>query len=270
MARACAAVLGALRSSREAPSFSIRGHRVPCGRSLGESSAPFITDDARVVGKHQAQVESWVRWDKVSVQHWVVPAWGPIAPLELTMGGLHGSSAQPAPRHYSFAAPLLQAKLLLHAARPDGAPGVAVIGGAFLPFGSGGFRSPPAAYVYLAATQVFGDDAVLLHANVGIAGARIDERRGDGPGIVRRDRFRIPWGVGSQVHVASIVNAVLEVYSGDPYAEVSGGAMQGGMRFSMSQNVQLDLTGGTGLWGGDARMAAWVSSGIRVVSNRLY
>ncbi|MBL8717453.1 MAG: hypothetical protein JNL79_15805, partial [Myxococcales bacterium] len=200
---------------------------------------PFITDDARVVGLHQAQLETWVRYDKGSLQHWIVPAFGPIAPLEVTLGAVHGVAIDPA-RRYSLAAPLVQAKLLLHAAEAGGGPGVAVIGGTFLPFGFGGFESPLNAFAYAAATQVFGDDDVLLHANVGAAAARAEPPTGNTPQEGdRHARFRWTWGLGSQIHLYGVANLALEVFSGDPYAEVAGGAGQAGFRFVLSSVVQV-------------------------------
>ncbi len=230
---------------------------------------PFITDDARVVGEHHAQLETWVRYDKTSLQHWMVPALGPIAPLEVTIGGVHGIAIDPSQR-YSLAAPLLQSKLLLHEAKPNQFPGVALIAGTFLPFGFGGFESPPSGFVYTAVTQVIDDDAVLLHANLGIAGAVVQKGASDTP--IEREkhaRVRLSWGLATQIHLYHAVNMAAEVFSGDPYAEVAGGAMQGGFRFVLSNNVQIDTSGGLGVWG-SPRMDPWLSTGLRIVSNRLW
>jgi hypothetical protein len=230
---------------------------------------PFITDDARVVGKHQAQLETWVRYEKTSLQHWIVPAIGPIAPLEVTMGGVHGIVIEPNQR-YSIAAPFLQAKLLLHEAKPNQLPGVALIAGTFLPFGFGGFESPPSGFIYTAVTQVIGDDALLFHGNLGFAGAQVEERSSNTP--LEREkhaRYRFTWGLATQLRLYRAVNLAAEVFSGDPYAEVAGGAVQGGFRFVLSNNVQLDSTAGSGVWG-DQQMSGWVSTGLRVVSDRLW
>ena len=67
---------------------------------------PFITDDARVVGDKLGQVESWLRYDKGSLQHWIVPAIGPTKWAELSIGAVHGWSAEPKPSHYALAASL--------------------------------------------------------------------------------------------------------------------------------------------------------------------
>ena len=40
-----------------------------------------------------------------------------------------------------------------------------------------------------------------------------------------------------------------EVFSGDPYAEESGIAFQAGFRFGVSENVQIDVTFGSGVTG---------------------
>jgi len=230
---------------------------------------PFITDDARVVGKHQAQLETWVRYDKTSFQHWAVPAIGPIAPLEVTIGAVHGVAIVPNQK-YSLAAPLLQSKLLLHPAESNGLPGVALIGGTFLPFGFGGFESPPSGFLYAAVTQVFGDDALLLHGNLGVAGAQVEEPSSDTP--LEREkhaRVRFTWGIATQVRLYGAANLAAEIFSGDPYAEVAGGAAQGGFRFTLSQNVQIDIAGGKGIYGAQ-QMDPWISTGLRFVSNKLW
>jgi len=238
-----------------------------CFLVVGNASAvrPFITDDARVVGHGNAQLETWARYDKGTFQHWIVPAIGPVDWLEATIGAVHGVALDP-DRRYSLAAPLLQTKILFHEARPDSSPGVALILGTFLPFGFGGFESPPNAFAYLAATQVIGNDDLLIHANVGIAGARMDEPATDTPQeLAKHDRIRGSWGVATQIHLYRAANLALEVFSGDPYAEVSGGAAQGGLRFSVTPNMQIDASAGGGVWGGDARMPFWASTGLRIV-----
>ncbi len=231
---------------------------------------PFITDDARVVGKHQAQLESWVRYDRTALQHWAVPAIGPIAPLEVTLGAVHGFSLEPNDHNYSFAAPLLQAKLLLHHAHPNQLPGVAIIAGTFFPFGFGHFRSPVNGFTYLAVTEVIGDDDLLLHANLGFAGAQLERPASNAPAeLEKHARYRATWGVATQLHLYRAANLAAEIFSGDPYAEVGGGAGQLGLRFVLSSFVQLDVAGGSGLYG-QPRMPAWGSVGFRFVSAKLW
>lgn len=230
---------------------------------------PFITDDARVVGKHQAQLETWVRYDRTALQHWAVPAFGPIAPLEVTVGAVHGVALQPN-RNYSLAAPLLQAKLLLRPAEKNDLPGVAIIAGTFLPFGTGDFRSPVSGFTYLAVSEVIGDDAVLLHANLGFAGAQLERPASNNPAeLEQHARYRVTWGVATQIRLYGPVNLAAEVFSGDPYAEVGGGAGQGGFRFVISKFIQIDVAGGGGLYG-EPRMPGWGSFGFRFVSDPLF
>ncbi|RYE79758.1 MAG: hypothetical protein EOO74_03215, partial [Myxococcales bacterium] len=70
---------------------------------------PFITDDARVVGERAAQMETWLRADKVGLQHWIVGAIGPVAPLEVSVGMVYGRQSEA----FTLAAPLFQAKALV-------------------------------------------------------------------------------------------------------------------------------------------------------------
>src|SRR5688500_308227 len=97
---------------------------------------PFITDDARVVGERQAQLETWMRGDRGALQHWALVSYGPIEPLELTMGTVHGLTYEH-DRDYSIAGPLVQAKYLLRRPTAGSWPGMAVSAGAFAPAGNG-------------------------------------------------------------------------------------------------------------------------------------
>jgi len=100
---------------------------------------PFITDDARVVGRRQAQMETWARGDRHAFQHWALTSYGPIEPLELTIGTVHGVTYDEG-REYSIAGPLMQAKYLLRRPEAGSWPGVAVSAGAFAPVGNGAFN----------------------------------------------------------------------------------------------------------------------------------
>lgn len=238
-----------------------------CWSPRAHAVRPFITDDARVVGEHKAQLETWARYDRGSLQHWIVPAFGPVAPLEITLGAVHGVAIDPTKR-YSLAGPLVQTKTLLREARPGTWPGVAFIAGTFLPAGFGGFESPWNGFAYLALTQVFGDDAALLHGNVGGAlAAHATPASGTPQELERHARLRLTWGAGAQARLYGVANLVVEVFSGDPYAEVAGGAGQVGFRFILDSTIQLDVTAGGGLWG-DARMPAWASAGLRLAPPR--
>lgn len=218
---------------------------------------PFITDDARVVGKHRAQIETWVRHERGSLEHWIVPAFGPIEPMELTIGFVHGATNQDSPRQYAAAGPLLQTKILLRSDDKHLGPGIATIFGSNLPFGFGGFRPDPNAFGYLALTQSLPKDRALFHFNLGMVFAKPDAWK-----------RHVIWGVGTQVHLYERANLVGELFSGDPYQDESGGAVQGGLRFAISESVQLDSTVGTGLWGAHP-LAPWVTGGLRMVSHKL-
>jgi hypothetical protein len=57
-------------------------------------------------------METWIRGDRAAFQHWALTSYGPIEPLELTIGMLHGLHYEH-DRQYSVAGPLIQAKYLL-------------------------------------------------------------------------------------------------------------------------------------------------------------
>jgi hypothetical protein len=218
--------------------------------SSGKSSTelqvrPFITDDARVVGKELAQLETWVRLDKESGQHWILGAYGPNSHLEITAGGVYGYQIDHHSKsNFSYALPLIQAKVLFKEYKPNQSPGVGVVIGTFLPAGYGAFK--PAGYGtfgYLMVSQSFGEgDKLLLHANVGGNYLHIN---GD-------DKLINTWGFGTQIN---------------PYIPGTGTAFQGGYRYFISDMVQIDTTVGKGIAGATI-MPFWFSAGIRIVTRR--
>jgi len=222
---------------------------------------PFVTDDARVVGGHQAQVETWVRYDRLGLQHWALPAFGPIDPLELTLGGLHGL-ARGERDHYSLSAPLGQAKLLLHPVKHRGWPGLAAAGGVRAPAGWGDYKAKAwDGFAYMAATtSLFDEGRLFIHVNVGLAGTT-DPQSSHALAPI--------WGVGQQLRLVGGLHLVGEIFSGDPYAANSSGAGQVGLRYAFSDQVQIDGTLGGGIWG-DAALPMWGSLGLRFVSGVLW
>jgi hypothetical protein len=224
---------------------------------------PFITDDARVVGRGHVQLESWWRRDSETMQVWAVPAVGPTDWLELSMGGVVGSSHRTGSPLFAVSAPLLQGKFLLKDATPNGIPGFAVAVGGIPPFGRGGFETDGLAYYgYLAVTESLFDEGVLIHANVGAAGAFLRENG-------KESRVQFTWGAGTQVRLVGDFHGVFEFFSGDPYAPTPGGAIQGGFRHIFNDHLQFDATCGAGVFG-DTPLPFWMSSGVRLVTHELF
>ncbi len=218
---------------------------------------PFVTDDARVVGLHVLQLESSVRMDKNVVTNLNLLAFGPTENLELTAAWVDGfPHARGEPRVFSMQGPLVQVKYLFFSAKPNATPGLAAVAGGFPPWGSQTFR-PDASrqFVYIAMTEVFGDELVAIHGNLG---------------FTTSSGYTVStWGLGTQVRVKGGLNAIFEVFQNDPYAGDTGGAFQTGFRYIFNDNLQLDMTGGTGLWG-NPRPSAYYGMGIRIVSDRLW
>lgn len=223
-----------------------------------------MTDDARVVGRGLVQLESWVRRDRLSLQHWVLPAAGPTDWLELSLGGVHGAGqlgADPSLPTYAIGGPVAQGKFLLHEAIPNHLPGAAIVVGGIAPAGRGGFQAPGwSGFSYLAVTQAFiKEDDFLIHANVGVSTVAAE-------GLTAP---KVTWGLGTQVETIYDIHLIGEVFSGDPYVQGAGGAYQLGTRVIFNPHLQLDATWGGGLWG-DTLMPVWVSSGVRMVSPELW
>jgi len=220
---------------------------------------PFVTDDARVVGQHRLQLETWLQADNDSTEHWAVATFGPTENTELSAGGFYGLNYQSRRMKFAVGGPIFQCKVLLHPIEPNSWPGMAVAGGAVSPYGTGGFEAggwDP--FTYLAITEsLFQDDTVLLHANLGI-------HKAAGTGT------KATWGAGTQIHIDGPWNAIGEVYSGDPYSNSSGSAAQAGFRYVIGEQMQIDGSIGRGVSGGGERTALSGSLGLRLVSKPLW
>jgi hypothetical protein len=219
---------------------------------------PFVTDDARVLDEHTMQIETSVRYDKDVFTNLNLVAVSPKTNWELTMGFSDGFFLdRESNRSFSIVGPLIQAKYLVWPAKPNKYPGLAFAAGAAPPWGKGDFRQERwSEFAYLASTQpLFDNDRVLIHANIGISTTN--------PASVAT------WGLGSQFRLVGGLNGVAEVFYNDPYSGKTGGAYQVGFRHIVSDDLQIDLTAGSGLFGSE-QINTFVGMGLRVVSDRLW
>jgi hypothetical protein len=221
---------------------------------------PFITDDARVVGRKYAQVETWVRFDKESGQHWILGAYGPNKKLELTIGGVYGYEVtEQHQKSFSYGLPLLQAKFLFKEYKANDFPGLGLVMGTFLPLGKGSFK--PAGYGsfgYLTVSQCFGKkEDILLHLNLGANYLHIN----------KENSLIQTWGLGTQVRVYKGFHFVGELFSGDPYIPGTGTSYQLGYRYFVNDLIQVDMTAGKGI-SGEKVLPFWLTAGLRLVTER--
>ena len=219
---------------------------------------PFVTDDAAVVGAKLTLLETSLRWDKTRLQNLNLLAYGPNEKLELTVGFIDGflSDAEDANGKFSLAGPLAQAKYLFREPTPNGLPGIAGVVGFNTPYGANNFGNPSwGEFVYLAVTESLGeDDRVLMHGNVGTAYGKPEDSW----------KYITTWGIGTQIRVIGGLNAVAEIFSGDPYSQASGRAFQAGFRYFVSRWVQADATFGSGLRD-SPEIDTWAGCGIRMI-----
>jgi hypothetical protein len=219
---------------------------------------PFVTDDARVVGNHQAQVETSVRYDKGAFSNLSLIAFGPGERSEVTIGLTNGFLLDvESNRSFGITGPLMQFKYLMWEAKPNAYPGFAMVAGAAPPWGRSDFRPERwSEFVYAAFTEsLFDRERVLIHANIGISTTN--------PASVAT------WGLGTQIRLVGGLHGVLEVFYNDPYIGKIGGAYQAGFRHIISDNIQVDLTMGGGLFGSE-QINTFVGMGLRLVSDRLW
>jgi hypothetical protein len=199
-----------------------------------------------------------VKADKNVVANLNLFAFGPTENLELTAGWVDGfEHGRGEPRVFSVQGPLLQVKYLLVAAKPNATPGLAAVVGGSPAWGSQAFKPDSSReFIYIAMTESLGDaERVAIHGNLGFT--------------TTNSHTVTTWGLGTQVRVKGGWNAIFEVFQNDPYAGDTGGAFQTGFRYIFSDNLQLDMTGGTGLWG-DPRPSAYYGMGIRMVTDKLW
>ncbi len=219
---------------------------------------PFVTDDARVVGEHQMQMETSVRYDQDTFAHLNLFAFGPTARSEATIGWVQGFDLEKdSNRSFSLSGPLMQFKYLCWEVKPNSYPGLALAAGALPPWGKADFRTTRwSEFIYAAITEsLLDNDRILIHANVGMSTTN--------PGSVGT------WGLGTQVRLAGGLHGVAEIFYNDPYAGATGGAYQVGFRHIVSDNVQIDATMGSGLFGSH-QIPTFVGMGLRIVSNKLF
>ncbi len=224
---------------------------------------PFVTDDARVVGAGNAQIETSVHGDKTFLQNLNLFAIGPTDRLEATLGFVGGIPREgDAKGKLEFAGPILQLKYLVFDPQPNSYPGLAFAAGNVPPIGGEAIRVPSSVwFLYVAATEsLFNNDRVLIHANLGAVSAREE-------GEVRK--IDVTWGVGAQVRLWRGLHSVTEIFSGDPYSGGTGGAIQAGFRYIISDDIQVDATFGSGLWG-TPRLDTFFGAGLRIVFERLW
>ena len=221
------------------------------GASPARAGRPMITDDAGVVGEHALQVETWLRLDDVTLEHWLVVGYGPIDVLELSAGAVHGTLLEDSA--YALRGPIVQLKLLAFEPKPGRAPGLAFATGAFAPWGFGGFEQDGfGVYGYAAGTlSPLVDDRLLFHVNLGVA------RRLDAEGITSA-----LWGAGGMASIAGPVLLFGELVSGDSDTQEPDGALHGGIKCEVGDNAHVDVTVGGGLWGADP-MPLFGTLGVR-------
>ncbi len=219
---------------------------------------PFVTDDARVVGDHQLQLETSVRYDKDTFSNLNLFAFGPTPRSEATIGWVQGFDLEKeSNRSFSVSGPLMQFKYLFAEVQPNSYPGLAVAAGALPPWGKADFRTTRwSEFIYAAMTEsLLDNDRILIHVNLGMS--------------TTNPKSVGTWGLGTQIRLVGGLHGVAEVFYNDPYAGATGGAYQVGFRHILSDNVQIDATMGSGFFGSH-RIPTFVGMGLRMVTNKLF
>lgn len=219
---------------------------------------PFVTDDAAVVGANLLLLETSLRSDKTRLENLNLLAYGPTERLELTVGFIDGflSEAQDATGKFSLGGPLAQVKYLFKEPARNGLPGIAAVVGFNTPYGTNNFGNASwGEFAYLAVTESLGkNDRVMIHGNIGAAYGKPEDAW----------KTITTWGIGTQIRLIGGLHSVAEIFSGDPYSQMSGQAFQVGLRYFISRNVQVDATVGSGI-GGNSAIDTWAGCGLRMI-----
>ena len=220
---------------------------------------PFITDDARIAAPKEFQIESSLRVDKERFQNLNVFSFGVVNRLEVSLNWIDGFMLEDETKYnLSIAGPGLQLKYLLTDGKTSAFPGIALVAGFVPPWGAGSEAfSPPSwsDYAYLTVTKYFFKDweSLNLHINLGFTNS-YDEKV----------KTNTTWGVGVQSHLFDKLYLCTEVFSGDPYAITPGALFQIGLRYFISDKMQMDVSTGKGLYG-EPMLDYYVGLGFRVV-----
>jgi hypothetical protein len=236
--------------------FSMLAFLFPCSAL---AVRPFITDDARIAAPREFQVETSLRIDKERFQNLNVFSLGILEKLEASLNFIDGFMLEDETKYnLSIAGPGFQLKYLFTDGKTSVFPGVALVAGFVPPWGAGSQNfSPPSwsDYLYLAVTKYFFKDfeSLNLHANLGFTNS-YDEQV----------KTNTTWGVGVQAHLVEKLYLCTEVFSGDPYAITPGALFQIGLRYFISDRMQIDLSTGRGLYG-DPMLDYYAGFGFRVI-----
>jgi len=226
-----------------------------------EAVRPFVTDDARIIDYGQVEMETWTEFSRSpgdsSVAQHIMAGVTLTDWLEIIAGGGIGMDQT----GLTISNPALQSKILFSPIQDNGLPGLAMATGLTFPVGQGALYSDATGLFAMGmATSSFWDEWLLVHLNLGLAGA------------IEAQRFspRFYWGLGIDAGlVHPDVRLIAEVYAGDPLDAIAAPyAMQTGLRWLYSEHLNFDLTVGLQPEIGSSHANAfevWGQLGIRIL-----
>lgn len=220
---------------------------------------PFITDDARIAAPQEFQIETSLRVDKERFQNLNVISIGIMDKLEASFNFIDGFMLEDETKDkLSIAGPGFQLKYLFTDGKTSSFPATGLVAGFTPPYGGGSvkfFNPSWSDYVYLCATKYFFKDleTLNLHINMGFTNSYED-----------KVRTNPTWGIGVQSHLFDKLYLCTEIFSGDPYAITPGALFQIGLRYFISNKMQIDVSTGKGLYG-EPMFGYYGGLGFRVV-----
>jgi len=213
--------------------------------ALAHAARPFVTDDARIVDPGGYQIESFIKHQR-SVQEnefWFLPAWNPGSIVELTLGGFALRTAEEG----SANAVIAQVKTLLRPLRTNDFGFAVTVGGLRQePLGSAEGAWGP--FINLISSLSAMDDAVVVHANVGL----LDDRQSD----VKR----YTWGLGAEIATTARLWVIAETYN----QEGDKPSTQVGLRYWVVPN-RMQVDGTFGAQHSEPQNRSWISIGVRIL-----
>lgn len=224
-----------------------------------EAVRPFITDDARITDKGSFLIETSLRLDSDRAQNLNVLSYGFSERLEIGLNFMDGVMLKDDTNYRpSVAGPGLQMKYLFGDGVGIHFPSIAVAAGFTSPNGAGSVNFKPSdwsEYVYLCISKALVNhpENLNMHINIGL-------NHSEGPG----HPTTAAWGLGFQIHMVGKTFLCTEVFAGDPYAITPGAIYQIGLRYFISDKMQLDASTGHGLWGEPA-LGGFLGLGFRAM-----
>ncbi|WP_211466740.1 hypothetical protein [Collimonas silvisoli] len=166
--------------------------------SHAAASGALNVDDAAIVEPHACQLESWLRFNRDGSERWIMPACNATGNLEVAAGGALQRDVQ----GLYMAHAQIQLKTVLKKLQTNGV-GIGLIAGADRESEAGSRENFRHSYAKIPLSVSLWDDALSLHANLGVHYANTQHTA------------RMTWGLGMEKLLSRRFTLIAEIYGED-------------------------------------------------------